>query len=94
MDKLVIKKSPALNGTVRISGAKNAALPLLMTSLLTDSPCRYANVPRLRDINTTTALLRELGVEVALPAPNDIKKSFHGGAKGRGWRRDISINDK
>ncbi|HAG30262.1 MAG TPA: UDP-N-acetylglucosamine 1-carboxyvinyltransferase, partial [Alteromonas macleodii] len=72
MDKLVIKKGPALNGTVRISGAKNAALPLLMTSLLTDSPCRYTNVPRLRDINTTTALLRELGVEVALPAPNDI----------------------
>ena len=72
MDKLVIKKGPALNGTGRISGAKNAALPLLMTSLLTDSPCRYTNVPRLRDINTTTALLRELGVEVALPAPNDI----------------------
>ena len=43
-----------------------------MTGLLTDSPCRYTNVPRLRDINTTTALLRELGVEVALPAPNDI----------------------
>jgi UDP-N-acetylglucosamine 1-carboxyvinyltransferase len=72
VDKLVIKKSPALEGTVRISGAKNAALPLLMTSLLTDSPCRYTNVPRLRDINTTMALLRELGVEVAQPAPNDI----------------------
>ena len=72
MDKLVIKKSPALQGTVRISGAKNAALPLLMTSLLTDSPCRYTNVPRLRDINTTTSLLRELGVEVAQPSPNDV----------------------
>merc|ERR1712137_945037 len=36
------------------------------------SPCRYTNVPRLRDINTTTWVLRELGVEVAQPAPNDI----------------------
>lgn len=64
MDKLVIKKSPALHGDVRISGAKNAALPLLMTSLLTDQQCRYTNVPALRDINTTTALLKELGVAV------------------------------
>lgn len=72
MDKLVIKKGPALQGTVRISGAKNAALPLLMTSLLSDQPCRYTNVPRLRDINTTVALLRELGVEVAQPAANDV----------------------
>ncbi len=64
MDKLVIKKSPALHGEVRISGAKNAALPLLMTSLLTEERCRYTNVPALRDINTTTALLKELGVGV------------------------------
>ncbi|AXR05480.1 UDP-N-acetylglucosamine 1-carboxyvinyltransferase [Salinimonas sediminis] len=65
MDKLVIKKSPPLRGDVRISGAKNAALPLLMTALLTDKPCRYTNVPALRDINTTTALLAELGVKVS-----------------------------
>ena len=64
MDKLVIKKSPALAGQVRISGAKNAALPLLMTSLLTDEKCRYDNVPALRDINTTVALLKELGADV------------------------------
>ncbi|NDV89637.1 UDP-N-acetylglucosamine 1-carboxyvinyltransferase [Alteromonas sp. 345S023] len=72
MDKLVITKSPALRGDVRISGAKNAALPLLMTCLLTDEPCRYTNVPRLRDITTTLSLLRELGVEVAQPASNDV----------------------
>jgi len=64
LDKLVIKKSPALAGQVRISGAKNAALPLLMTSLLTDEKCRYDNVPALRDINTTVALLKELGADV------------------------------
>lgn len=72
MDKLVIKKSPPLSGSVRISGAKNAALPLLMTSLLTDKACRYTNVPQLRDINTTVALLKELGVEVARPEANEV----------------------
>ncbi|MEW9799044.1 UDP-N-acetylglucosamine 1-carboxyvinyltransferase [Alteromonas sp. CYL-A6] len=70
MDKLVIKKSPPLAGSVRISGAKNAALPLLMTSLLTDHQCRYSNVPQLRDINTTVALLSELGVSVDRPDKN------------------------
>ncbi len=72
MDKLIIKKSPPLNGEVRISGAKNAALPLLMTPLLTDDLCRFTNVPALRDINTTTALLKELGAEVSRPAANEV----------------------
>ncbi|WP_100656676.1 UDP-N-acetylglucosamine 1-carboxyvinyltransferase [Alteromonas flava] len=64
MDKLVIKKSPPLHGEVVISGAKNAALPLLITCLLTDHPCTFTNVPNLRDINTSLALLAELGVSV------------------------------
>lgn len=72
MDKLVIKKSPPLNGEVRISGAKNAALPLLMTPLLTDDTCRFTNVPALRDINTTAALLKELGAEVSRPVTNEV----------------------
>ena len=72
MDKLVIKKSPPLNGEVRISGAKNAALPLLFTPLLTSDTCRFTNVPALRDINTTTALLKELGAEVSRPATNEV----------------------
>ena len=67
MDKLIIKKSPPLAGEVVISGAKNAALPLLMTSLLTDQPCRYHKVPDLRDITTTTALLNDLGTLVSRP---------------------------
>ncbi len=61
MDKLIIKKSPPLAGSVRISGAKNAALPLLMASILADSPCVFTNVPKLRDITTSLALLAELG---------------------------------
>jgi len=61
MEKLLIKASQPLTGSVSISGAKNAALPILMTSLLADSSCYFENVPELRDINTTTALLKELG---------------------------------
>lgn len=61
MDKLVIKKSPPLKGTVRISGAKNAALPVLISSLLADSACTFTNVPNLRDINTTLLLLKDFG---------------------------------
>ncbi|QJR80236.1 UDP-N-acetylglucosamine 1-carboxyvinyltransferase [Alteromonas pelagimontana] len=72
MDKLVIKKGSPLRGEVTISGAKNAALPLLMTSLLTNEQCRYTNVPALRDINTTVALLKELGVGIERPADNEI----------------------
>lgn len=62
MDKLVIKQSPPLRGEVVISGAKNAALPLLMTSLLCDSPITFSNVPVLRDINTSIKLLEGMGV--------------------------------
>jgi UDP-N-acetylglucosamine 1-carboxyvinyltransferase len=72
VDKLIIKKSPPLAGDVVISGAKNAALPLLMTSLLTEQKCRYTNVPDLRDINTTVALLQDLGVLVDRAGPNDV----------------------
>ncbi len=61
MDKLVINKSPALKGSVIISGAKNAALPLLIASLLADSVCTYTNVPNLKDIKTTLLLLKDLG---------------------------------
>ena len=63
MDKLLIKAGKPLSGSVTISGAKNAALPLLMSSLLADSPCVFDNVPSLRDINTSLALLGELGVK-------------------------------
>lgn len=72
MDKLVIRKSAPLEGDVIISGAKNAALPLLMTSLLSDETCVFENVPALRDINTTTALLGELGATVEHKDANTI----------------------
>lgn len=64
MDKLIIQANGALRGNVRISGAKNAALPILMASLLADGECYFTNVPELRDINTSMALLAQLGAKV------------------------------
>ncbi|MGJ8680682.1 UDP-N-acetylglucosamine 1-carboxyvinyltransferase [Paraglaciecola sp.] len=63
MDKLIIEACPPLQGTVTISGAKNAALPILMSSILADSTCYFDNVPELRDIRTSLALLSELGAK-------------------------------
>ncbi len=62
MDKLIVNGGEPLRGEIRISGAKNAALPVLIASLLTDEPIRVSNVPHLHDITTTLELLGELGV--------------------------------
>ncbi|QUM78244.1 UDP-N-acetylglucosamine 1-carboxyvinyltransferase [Moritella sp. 24] len=63
MDKFLIKGPCQLNGDVTISGAKNAALPILFATLLSDETITLKNVPELRDIKTTLQLLRELGAE-------------------------------
>lgn len=64
MDKLRITGGQPLNGDIIISGAKNAALPILCASLLTSEPIQLHNVPTLRDIDTTCALLAQIGVKV------------------------------
>ncbi len=61
MEKLVINGGVPLRGTIRISGAKNAALPILMGSILVEEPVTYTNVPNLKDIRTTIKLLEILG---------------------------------
>lgn len=61
MDKLIIEGGRPLHGTVRISGAKNAALPILAATLLCGGVHRLRNLPRLRDIRTTKTLLYHLG---------------------------------
>ena len=66
MDKLVIQGGVPLTGEVRISGAKNAALPTLCASLLTPGMLRLQNVPHLRDVTTMLNLLAQMGVEVSL----------------------------
>jgi len=61
MDKLVIEGGAALKGRVNISGSKNAALPILLASILVEGEVRLSNVPDLRDIGTTLKLLELLG---------------------------------
>ena len=66
MDKLIITGGVSLDGEIRISGAKNAALPILMGALLSDSPVRVGNVPHLHDITTTLELLGRMGVTITV----------------------------
>lgn len=61
MEKLVIEGGVPLRGAIQVSGSKNAALPILFSSILLDSPVTFHNVPRLRDIHTTNKMLRVLG---------------------------------
>ena len=68
MDKIVIHGGRRLEGTVRISGSKNAALPILFSALLTDGVSTFSNVPNLRDIDSTLLLLSTLGVRVEADA--------------------------
>ena len=62
MDKLVIEGGARLSGAIPVSGAKNAALPILCASLLTPEPLRLTNVPQLNDVRTMRTLLRQMGV--------------------------------
>ena len=65
MDKLRITGQKNLNGDVYISGAKNAALPILIASLLSKEELKLKNVPNLFDIKTTEKLLSAMGVEIS-----------------------------
>src|SRR5689334_17993241 len=69
MDAIRIRGGKRLNGKIHISGAKNAALPILCATLLSDGESLLRNVPKLRDIETTAALLRFLGRGVQVDAP-------------------------
>ena len=66
MDKLQIRGGVPLDGEVRISGAKNAALPILAATLLADSPVIVSNVPHLRDVTTMIELLGRMGARVTV----------------------------
>ena len=66
MDKLIIQGGVPLSGEIRVSGAKNAALPLMCAGLLTSEQITLSNVPHLRDVSTMLRLLAQMGVEVSL----------------------------
>ncbi len=64
LEKITVIGGNRLEGEIPISGAKNAALPIMATALLTSSPCRLSNVPALKDIDTMADILRVLGVRI------------------------------
>ncbi len=66
MDKLIITGGKPLEGEIRISGAKNSALPILAATLLADDPVTILNLPHLHDITTMNALFRGMGVELVM----------------------------
>jgi UDP-N-acetylglucosamine 1-carboxyvinyltransferase len=66
LDKLLIEGGTRLSGQVRISGAKNAALPILAGTLLTTEPVTIRNVPHLKDVTTTISLLQTMGAQVTV----------------------------
>jgi UDP-N-acetylglucosamine 1-carboxyvinyltransferase len=72
MDKFIISGGNSLRGEVSVSGSKNAALPILCSSLLSDGLCTYTNVPRLMDISTICAVLAKLGVKADRPEHNTV----------------------
>lgn len=66
MDKLIIKGGATLNGEIRISGAKNAALPIMAATILAETPVSIGNVPHLHDITTTMELLGRMGTRLVV----------------------------
>ena len=72
MDRLRIRGGRPLEGEVRVSGAKNAALPIMCAALLSAQPLRLSNVPSLMDVRTMAKLLREMGVAAEPPAAGRI----------------------
>lgn len=64
MSKFIVRGPTRLSGEVRISGAKNAALPILFAAILAENPIELQNVPQLNDITTTAELLSQLGVKI------------------------------
>lgn len=66
MDKLIITGGATLDGEIRISGAKNAALPILAATLLAEGPMTVGNVPHLQDVTTTMELLGAMGIRIVI----------------------------
>jgi UDP-N-acetylglucosamine 1-carboxyvinyltransferase len=73
MESFVIEGGRPLTGTVRASGNKNAALPILAASLLADGEVRLSNLPRIRDVETMVELLADLGADAEWTGENDVR---------------------
>ena len=72
MAKLIVRKSGPLHGEVKISGSKNAVLPILAATLLTDEECVIKDAPALRDVDVMCDLLTSLGANVESDLDNNL----------------------
>ena len=79
--QFIVEGGHRLSGTIRPAGNKNAALPIIAASLLTDQPVTLRNVPRIRDVETLVELVRSVGVEASWAAPNENPNTLHIHAK-------------
>ena len=84
MDKLLIRGGRRLNGTIEISGMKNAALPILFACALNTEPCVLHNVPEVSDVATTLRILSDMGCEVRFLSPTTVE------INGAGFRAGTS----
>jgi UDP-N-acetylglucosamine 1-carboxyvinyltransferase len=75
VSKFIIQGGTALNGEIQTAGNKNAALPIIAATVLTDETCTLHNVPRIRDVDTMLSLLRDLGKTVEPTATNSCRIS-------------------
>src|ERR671931_152584 len=73
MESFVIKGGQPLSGTIRPTGNKNGALPIIAASLLADEPVLLRNVPHIRDVETMLRLVASTGAEVTEPGPNTVR---------------------
>jgi UDP-N-acetylglucosamine 1-carboxyvinyltransferase len=73
MEKLIIQGQNPLNGEIKISGAKNAALPILAGSILSNSPIQISNIPHLQDVTTIVSLLGQMGADITLDERSNIE---------------------
>ena len=73
MEKIIVKKSPALVGSVRVSGAKNAALPILAASILGTEDIFLEDVPELKDVEIIIEVLESLGCKIEKLGKNNLK---------------------
>ncbi|MGZ4355146.1 MAG: UDP-N-acetylglucosamine 1-carboxyvinyltransferase, partial [Gaiellaceae bacterium] len=72
-ESFVIEGGNPLSGTIRAAGNKNGALPILAATLLTSDPVHLRNVPRIRDVDSMVALLRDMGADAEWEGPNELR---------------------
>src|SRR5205085_3351201 len=91
IESFVIEGGAALSGSVRASGNKNGALPILAACLLTGEPVTLSNVPRIRDVDTMVELLGDLGGDASWTGANELYVNAAGASK---FAPDVGLRSK